>query len=365
MTLLFKEDWEETKDRYRSWWNGEYFGRCGIFVTAPKEGIPDEPPPTAPSDVEAYWTDLDYMCAAQNYSFRRTFYGAEAFPIYYPGYPGHTTIPAFLGCRVVLDRQTGWWEPFLTEEDWKIENIRLNRESRWWKFTIEQLERMMKDSRGKAIPSTGALGACGDTLAAIRGTDRLLLDVIERPELVRHTEEFLMDMWFEVYDTFYGIVRESTDEGSCGWFPLWAPGKFYAVQNDFSCMVSPAMFREIFLPVIRRQTEFLDYSIYHVDGPGAFVHVPALCELPKLRAIQILPGAGKPSPLHYLDVLHQVQQAGKNLWIGLSAEEVEKALRLLSAKGLFIQTQCSTEQQARELLQNVRKWSRERRIGTP
>jgi len=165
-------------------------------------------------------------------------------------------------------------------------------------------------------------------------------------------------MWFDVYDTFYEIIREASDGGSTSWFGLWAPGKFYPAQNDFSYMISPKMFREVFMPVIQRQTEFLDYSVYHVDGIGAFVHVPALCELPRLQAIQILPGAGKPSPLYYFDVLKTVQAAGKNLHISIPISEVEMALEMLSAKGLFIETWASNEIEALELLKKTEKWSK-------
>jgi hypothetical protein len=357
MLLKYKDDWEEAKERYRAWWKGEYFGRCGLFVTGVRAGVEDVPPPVAPEDPERRWTDLNYMAVAHHHRMEMTYFGGEGFPNFYPGYPGHTEIHAFLGCKGVLDQETGWWEPFLTGEDWRLEDIVLDKTSRWWKFTLAQLERMTKESLGKSIPSTGAFGSSGDTLAAIRGTDRLLVDVMERPELVKQTEKYLMDMWFEVYDTFYRIVTEAADGGSQGWFPLWAPGKFYAVQNDFSYMISPAMFREIFLPDIRRQTEFLDYSVYHVDGVEAFAHVPALCELPKLQAIQILPGAGKPSPLHYADVLKYVQSKGKNLHIMIPCSEVEPALKMLSAKGLFIQTGCGTEGEARELIKKAEEWS--------
>ena len=120
------------------------------------------------------------------------------------------------------------------------------------------------------------------------------------------------------------------------------------------------MFRELFLPVIERQTRYLDHTVYHVDGVGNFAHVPALCELPRLQAIQILPGAGKPSALHYLDVLKTVQAAGKNLQIYLSPDEVEPALRVLSARGLFISTWAETEAKARDLLQHAERWSVDR-----
>lgn len=35
MELLFKPDWEQTKERFSAWWAHEDFGRCAIAVTAP------------------------------------------------------------------------------------------------------------------------------------------------------------------------------------------------------------------------------------------------------------------------------------------------------------------------------------------
>ena len=87
---------------------------------------------------------------------------------------------------------------------------------------------------------------------------------------------------------------------------------------------------------------------------------PALLELPRLQAYQILPGAGKPSPLHYLDVLRLVQAKGKRLHITIPPEEVEIALELLSARGLFIETCCASEEQARYLLRQAERLSKDR-----
>jgi hypothetical protein len=120
------------------------------------------------------------------------------------------------------------------------------------------------------------------------------------------------------------------------------------------------MFADIFLPSIEMQTKYLDHTVYHVDGVGNFNHVDVLLGLERLQAFQIVPGAGKPSPLHYMDVLKKVQKAGRNLHIVIPAGEVELALDQLSARGLFIQTQCETEDDARDLLKCVEKWSVDR-----
>lgn len=358
MPLDYKPDWESAQRRYRAWWAGEVLDRCLLAVTAPRADAPDIPYPARPATPAMRWTDLDYAAACNEYHMRRTFYGGEAFPTWTVGYPGHTAIPAFLGCPTELDFDTGWWHPCVMGDNLDaVFDLRIDTAGAWWQFNLQALQRAVRESAGRCLPSIGAFGGCGDTLAALRGTDRLLFDVIDRPEEVRAAEEYLMDMWFEVYDTFYHIIYDACDGSTC-WFNLWSPGKFYAAQNDFSYMIGPKMFREIFLPVIERQTRFLDHSVYHVDGVGAFAHVPALCELPRLHALQILPGAGQPSPLYYMDTLKYVQCAGKNLHISLPANEVEIALSELSSKGLFIHTWCGSEAEAQELLTNALRWSR-------
>ena len=358
MSLLYKEDWDEAEQRYLAWWAGEAMDRCAIAVTAPREDASDDPPPTPPEDPTAKWTDIDYICRSNEYRHSHTFYGGEAFPIWHGGYPGIKSIPAFLGCPVTVGPDTAWIEPILTESEPDVRELKLQKDGRWWKIALDLLRVAARESAGRSIPSTGAFGGSGDTLSCLRGNRQLLFDLVDRPDWVREADMFLMEMWIEVFEAFHEIAREAAG-GSAGWFALWSPGRFYAAQNDFSYMISPAMLQDIFLPVIQRQTEFLDHTVYHVDGVCAFIHVDALCELPRLQALQILPGAGKPGPLHYMEVLKRVQSKGKNLHISIRADEVRTALEQLSARGLFIETWCETEAQARQLLEDARRWSRD------
>ncbi|HUS58981.1 MAG TPA: hypothetical protein VM141_10045 [Planctomycetota bacterium] len=355
--LEFKPDWEKTKERYRAWWAGEIVDRCAIAAYAWKPEGP--PPPAPPSKIEDRWLDHDYIAALNDYNLRHTFYGGEALPIWHPGYPGWNTIAVFLGSNVTLKEDTAWVEPLIPEgslADYDCSALVIDPSNESWQRSLRMQRHTAAQARGRSIPTTGAFGGCGDTLAWLRGSSQLLIDLVECPECVMKFEMQLMKQWCEVYDALHAITRKDA-EGSAGWFELWSPGKFYAAQNDFSYMISPKMFRKIFLPAIEMQTNFLDHTIYHVDGVASFAHVPALCELPRLHALQILPGAGKPSPLHYIDVLKTVQAAEKNLHISIPPGEVETALRELSPRGLFIHTWCPSESDARDLLGNVEKWS--------
>ena len=361
MQLEYKPDWEETKARYCAWWEHEYFGRCALSVTAALDNPPWGSPPPAPTSVHEQWYDLDAISDRTDYGMSHTFYGGESFPIWSPGYPGIAAIPHILGCKLDLDMHTGWWHSLLTDVNgFDVHNLELDTQHPAYVYTMDALERAVLETRGKSIPSIGAFGGGGDTLAALRGTEQLLFDCIERPDAVREAELFLMDMWCDFYDRCHAVIRDASDGGSVCWFGTWSPGKTYAAHNDFSYNISPAMFREIFLPAIERQTRFLDHTVYHVDGINAFGHVDALCELPRLQAIQILPGDGKPGPLHYMDVLRKVQAAGKNLHISISPDELRPALEQLSARGLFIATWAATESEARQLLKDAEAWSVDR-----
>ncbi|MCL2815711.1 MAG: hypothetical protein FWD23_14030, partial [Oscillospiraceae bacterium] len=267
------------------------------------------------------------------------------------------------GANVTLKEDTGWAEPLiadgeLTDHDYR--RLTIDKENnKWWKFGREVRRFAVRESEGKCIPSNMAFGACGDTLAAIRGTEPLLYDMAECPEYVREFDQYLMRQWLEIYDNTYSITKDGAQGSTC-WFNLWSPDKFYAAQNDFAYMISPKMFNEVFLPSIEMQTKYLDHTVYHVDGLGNFRHVDALLELNRLQAIQILPGAGQKSPLHFMDTLKKVQSAGRNLHISLPPHELKDALDTLSARGLFIQTWCNTEDEARGLLKCAEKWSVDR-----
>jgi len=364
MNLLYKPDWEEAKQRYKLWWNHEYFGRCAICVTALKSGRGNKTPPAVPEKIEDRWFDLEYLAARNLYEWENTFYGGEAFPGWNPGYPGWAYLPSYFGAPIELAETTGWHTPIISEgclTDYDYKNFKIDPENKWWKLTIEMLKFSVSLSKGKAIPTIGAFGGSGDTLASLRSTEKLLYDVLDCPEYVGEFDRYLMEVWIDAYNIFYDIIKDSA-EGSTCWFPLWSPGKFYTSQNDFSYMISPKTFIDVFLPTIEMQTNFLDHSVYHVDGIGAFAHVPVLCELSNLHSIQILPGEGKPSPLHYMDTLKYVQSKGKNLHITISADEVEDALENLSARGLFISTECETEEEAKRLLKNCEKYSKNRKV---
>ncbi len=129
---------------------------------------------------------------------------------------------------------------------------------------------------------------------------------------------------------------------------------------DELALISPQMFREFFLDDIVAQVNWLDHSLFHLDGPDCIRHLDILLEIPKLNGIQWVPGARYKSMLEWVPLLRKIQQAGKLVQIGVQANEVEPLLRELSPKGLMLDTYCATEDEAKDLLRKACQWTHER-----
>ena len=359
VTMKHKPDIGETLERYKMWWNREDFGRCAVSICAWSGEGP--PKPDLPAKLEDRWLDFDYLKKHSDHVLGNTAYLAEAVPSANYLYPGNDWIPAYLGCEVELGETTGWTRPIIADGDLSGHDpaaLQIDKAGGRWQWSQKFHALQNAWAAGKSFPVVPAMGGCGDTLAAIRTTEKLLFDCADQPGEVRRFEDRLMTLWIETYEHYFQLHKDASFGGSANWMGLWAPGRFYVGQNDFSYMISPEMYEELFLDALKRQVDYLDYSIYHVDGPAAFAHVDLLCSLENLDALQILPGDGKPDPLHYMDVLRKVQSRGKNLHISLPPERVVCALDNLSSKGLFINTWCATPGEGEDLLRLVAKHSR-------
>jgi hypothetical protein len=105
------------------------------------------------------------------------------------------------------------------------------------------------------------------------------------------------------------------------------------LQCDFCYMISPAMFERFVLPELVACCNKLDYSFYHLDGPGALNHLDLLLDIPKLHGIQWIPGAGKPSATNWPDLLDKIRAKGKLIQIVSSTDEALKCIRRTGGKG--------------------------------
>lgn len=359
--MLFKEDWEQCKKRLDAFWNGEIVDRCCVSVLAPRNKRIDlKIEQKEAGDLIEKWTSSQWrMDSMKNYC-NDTFFGGEAFPSFWVNL-GPGVVASFMGSPYMLAENTVWFDRKPMIDTWdNTADLKFDPESEMWKIVKDMTGYIAKNSEGRFMVSMTDLGGTLDIAASFRGTETLLYDLIDYPEQVKALCSKIDDAWIESYNRLNGILSQY-QEGTVDWYPLWCRERSYALQCDFSAMLSPALFEEFVVPSLTKQANFLDKSIYHWDGPGQIPHLEQLLDIKPLTAIQWTPGNGKPGACDecWFPLYRRIQKKGKRLiLLQVDPTGIEKLLDNISPEGLMLYTHCDSEDEAQELLRNIEKWSK-------
>lgn len=327
--ILHKTDWAQKKQRYEAYWQRENDDRCLLAMTVRKPGGK----PVYPGEDftwEQWYTDpglihrvmmnraveYDYLCEAIN---------SRLVDL---GTAGHCR---FFGASPHYGDGTIWFHPTLPEPD-----------SVLLKFDEEEF-RQQKAFTQTLVDQAGCsylIGMndhCGiiDALAHLRGTETLLMDMIDEPEFVHEARDKITTAWIRTQKEFFEIIRENNDGGSShAWMHLWSPQRHLQLQCDYSCMISPAMFEEFVLPELEETSAAFEHISYHLDGIEQLRHLDMILSVPGISNIQWTRVAGQPRTSANIEALIKIQKAGKGLVLFPEPGEVEFLLKNLDPQGV-------------------------------
>jgi 5-methyltetrahydrofolate--homocysteine methyltransferase len=350
-SALKRVDLPRIKSRFDAFWRREVPGEPLVAVWCPRQDAPPARFPV-PETLEGRWTDIPYRVNRARHQVQSTTCLGDALPMHMPNL-GPDSFAAYLGGELAfLDEGTSWVRPFV--DDLSEFEPRLDRTNRWWRHMQELMDAVCEAAEGSFLVGIPDMHGGGDALAAARHPDRLALDLYDEPDELGRLMRALTDIYKGVYEEYHAATSR-VQEGTITWLPAYSRGRFTALQNDFSGLVSPDMFAEFFLPEVQELTAWLDNSIYHLDGPSALGNLPLLLEVEELDGIQWVPGAGAKPMREWLDVCRQVLERGKCLQIGCPAGGVQYMLSHLPHEGLFITTYCASEAEGKALLEEARR----------
>jgi 5-methyltetrahydrofolate--homocysteine methyltransferase len=350
----------ESVKRYRAYWNRDFYDRAVLYITVDKDGARSFPPPRDP---EQQWSDIDYRMAAFEDGMAHTYYCADAYPQFWINL-GPGVMAAMLGANYHYTSDTVWFGGSPEPMPWDaIQRLSLSSEYSMTRLVNEMTRRFCEDAHSRYVVGMTDIGGTMDVLASFRGTQTLLMDLYDEPEEVEKARDFLDSCWQETFSRVYSTIAKANGGSMTSWQPMWCEQRFYPLQCDFSAMISPETFRRFVLPSIRRQCDFLDHSVYHLDGPGEIRHLDTLLGVERLDGIQWVPGDGHGSCLEeeWLPLLQKIQRAGKNLVLledKVSVEKVLFALKHLSPKGLFISMRLNSLEEAEEVERKACEYAR-------
>ena len=351
----WKSNLEETKQRYINWWNHK-----GIVLNMWEhfqEGVQPHAeivPPAPAKDLSQKWFDPQWRAEYLDWYVAHSSLKADILPVANTQL-GPGSLAAILGGVFEGGEDTIWIHPHPDFTD----EIVFNPEHPNWILHKELLKACKAKANGHYFVGMPDLMEGLDVLAALKGTDRVLLDTVMQPEILEQQMQQINDIYFKVFDELYDIIREGDEMAFC-YFSSWAPGKMSKLQSDISTMISQDDYRRFVQPFIREQCQKIDYTLYHLDGVGAMHHLPALLEIEELNAIQWTPGVGEPqggSPKWY-DLYKKILACGKSVmacWVTL--DELKPLLDHIGADGVHLEMDFHNEKEVEQAMRIVEEYT--------
>lgn len=328
--MLYKENWEETKERMAAFWEGEVMDRPCMDVACPRA----EQVRPAPKDFKQKWTDPGFLLHDQLAICRAHYFGGEAIPSkdLMVGFAFAYNAPLHFTEWTILH------EPiFKTADDYKHFDFDYSKDFGWQQCK-KVVEFLAHAGVGKFVVSQPDILPGNDLLAVLRGTQNFLTDLILNPDEVKDALKRMRNNWLTAFMQLDQIIKAEGVEGSSSWLGIWSPKTTATLQSDVSCMISPEMFEEFIVPELEQAADAIDHVFYHLDGPDAIKHLDRLLEIESIFGIQWSPGAGAPQEIEdWLDMYKKIQAKGKGLHPpSIPKEKLEFAIRELNPKGLFL-----------------------------
>ena len=367
---FWKSDWELTRKRYEAWWRHEGL----VFrISSPAEvprlqgpslepvqgwwsGIDANYPLTGqePVDLNTAWLDPDRRARLAELHLASTYFGGESFP-YFDTHIGPGSLGMFLGAGSEFESDTVWYHACITDPD-SHPPLQFDPQADWFLKHLAIIEAGLERSQGRYLVGMPDLIENLDTLSALRGVEEILLDLILRPEWVHQRIAEVNTAFFAAFDHLFDLIKDPWGGNTVSAFHIWGPGKTAKIQSDMSLMISPKMFGDFVVPALTEQCEWLDYSMYHLDGTGAIMHLDQVLEIESLDAVQWTPQAGIPNggdPMWY-DLYRRILDAGKSVQaVFVNPDEVIPLLNAIGTHGVYIMSFVETEAEVRALVKSV------------
>lgn len=314
--------------RFEDWWNRDNHGLPLMRVIAIKDS-PRLPIPEVknPSTVQEQYTNFEFLHSFMRYYIATHEFMADSFPSLGANF-GPGSLALYLGSEPRFAPDTVWYEPCIDDPE-THPALRFDPDNKWWVMHRELVRRLKEAAGDNYRLDIPDLIENIDIYSAMRGPQDALYDIMDLPEKVHEFIEQIDGNYFRYYDEFYNIVRDPDGVSSYTAFYILGRGRVAKLQCDFSAMLSPAHYREFVLPSLRAQTEKLDHTLYHLDGPDAIRHVPAIMELERLDALQWTCGAAQPDGTNerWYGIYDQVTAADKSLWVQVYDGDVDNWIR--------------------------------------
>lgn len=261
-------------------------------------------------------------------------------------------LEGILGLPLTVKNQSVWAEPIL-DQDQPLQDLRPGWREDWLDTTLAYVRDLVREFHPQ-IPVAGPfLRGPADVVAAMVGTSRFCVELIDHPEEIERLVSLSAQAWAKVSRMIMDIIPGWQG----GYFPgarwIQAPGECVYTSEDATSLISKGMYEKYLLPAnIQMCTQF-PYGFVHRHS-AALHNIESLCQLSQQWAVEVTLDPSGPHLEKIIPVLKKVQESRHPLIVfGISeTETLQRLLNTLLPQGLCLILQSDTADQAGTLLES-------------
>jgi len=336
MNTTYCEHWPTIKERFKAWWNREKTGTPLMKVIAegkPAEHLEETEEPLSPRE---FYLDVSNIVTGYRNFCKTHYFLGDVYPSLRLDL-GAGSMALYMGGEPEFAWDTIWFKEFV--HNWETAELTISAENPWFKKHLEMKQYAKDLARGDFLINIPDIGENLDILAAMRGPQNLCYDLMDVPELLKKQIAIIDAAYPAFYNPMYEIAKDEEGGVSYTAFEIWGLGKTAKIGCDFAALISPEQFKEFVVPSVRKQCQFLDNSLFHLDGPAAIKHMDYLMEVEEIDVFQWTPGAGNDDggSEQWFPLYDKARAVEKQLWVWLYEGElrnwIDSAARLVKRYG--------------------------------
>ncbi len=299
-------------------------------------------------DVEAFLPDYERMFADTVKLEQDAFWTAEPFT-------GIPWMEAILGCGVMAESASFVSRPWMRSLD-QVDQVRLDPDNPWLRKYLEFTRRLVEISDGRFPVGMPIMRGPSDTAGALMGQTEMIMAMVDEPEAVEDLLLRIAAIYAEIIAMQKALTPKFHGGEAMGFYHVHCPGPCTWYQEDLSALMSPGLYRRFLVEPERAICRGYPHTAIHLH-PASFFLLDDLLANDWLRAIEVNKDVGGPTVAEMLPKLRRIAET-KNLilWGDFTPDELDQLRDGLPSRGLFLHVIAPDFENARALLDRIRRW---------
>ena len=263
-------------------------------------------------------------------------------------------VEAIIGCPIYHRDGNIWAAPWLDTYE-ALEKIELKADNPWFVRLLELTDWLVELSAGRFPVSMSLMRGPLDLLSALRGPQRMCLDLFDHPEELDEALQRLTNIWIDIARAQLARIPAFEGGYSSGMINLWSREPMAWFQDDALALWSPKYYRRHLRSCEEQLSRCMGVTGIHLHPVSLFV-IKDLMAMPELDVIEVNCDDEGPTMSDMIPYLKRTLKE-KNLviWGAFTMADLRVIKEHLPSRGLALQVMAETPDEVRITVDRLRR----------